>query len=112
MVVVNIFEIFLPGLSLGTGSVDRRPGSVLDRQEPNSRDSGSTLHPMDRSNNCTCSNLSSPPFRAPCMADFLMESRRNHCMEAPCLLHRENMVMDMGLDMAMPIVTHQEKVNL
>ena len=54
------------------------------------------------------------------MADFLMESRRNHCMEAPCLLHRENMVMDMGLDMAMdmtmpmdmPIVTHQEKVNL
>ena len=41
-------------------------------------------------------------------------------MEAPCLLHRENMVMDMGLDMAMdtpmamamPIVTHQEKVNL
>ena len=41
-------------------------------------------------------------------------------MEAPCLLHRENMVMGMGLDMAMdmpmpmamPIVTHQEKVNL
>ena len=41
-------------------------------------------------------------------------------MEAPCLLHRENMGMGMGLDMAMdmampmamPIVTHQEKVNL
>ena len=45
-----------------------------------------------------------------------MESRRNHCMEAPCLLHRENMVMGMGSDMAMamamPIGTHQEKVNL
>ena len=43
-------------------------------------------------------------------------------MEAPCLLHRENMVMDMGLAMdmamamlmlmAMPIDTHQERVNL
>ena len=85
---------------------------VLGLPEPSSRASGSTLLPTGRSNNSCTYNNSSPHFRAPCMADFLMESRRNHCMEAPCLLHRENMVMDMGLDMAMPIVTHQEKVNL
>ena len=44
-------------------------------------------------------NNSCPPFRAPCMADFLMEFRRGHCTDAPFPLHREKMVMGMDMDM-------------
>ena len=92
------FEILFPGLSQGMGSVDRRLGLVLDPQERNSRASGSTLPPTARSNSCTYNN-SCPPFRDPCMADFLMEFRRGHCTDAPFPLHREKMVMGMDMDM-------------
>ena len=44
-------------------------------------------------------NNSCPPFRAPCMADFLMEFKRGHCTDAPFPLHREKMVMGMDMDM-------------
>ena len=76
-------------------------------------------------------NNSCPPFRAPCMADFLMEFRRGHCTDAPFPLHREKMVTGMDLDMdmgiamvmgmdldtsmgiamVMPMDIHQERVN-
>ena len=44
-------------------------------------------------------NNSCPPFRAPCVADFLMEFKRGHCTDAPFPLHREKMVMGMDMDM-------------
>ena len=74
---------------------------VLVLREPNSRASGSILLPTGRSNNSCTYNNSSPHFRVPCMADFLMEFRRDHCMDVPCPLHRENMITGMDLDMSM-----------
>ena len=112
------FEILLPGLSPGMGSVDRRLGLVLGLQEHSSRASGSTLLLTGRSNNSCTYNNSSPHFRAPCMADFLMEFRRDHCMDVPCPLHRENMItvmdldMSMGIAMLMPTDIRQERVDL
>ena len=61
-------------------------------------------------------NNSCPPFRAPCMADFLMEFKRGHCTDAPFPLHREKMVMGMDMDMdmgiAMVMVMAQNQINL
>ena len=47
-----------------------------------------------------------------------MEFRRDHCMDVPCPLHRENMITVMDLDMSMGITMlmltdiRQERVDL